>query len=118
MKLQACAVVRATCVVALFALTSAPFGTAFAQDSASSAAASAPAASTTPAKQRAAERASKRAERKAARKARRAKKNAELQGIEKNDAKNGNNGAVAPQSVFSGQYKNGAPASAAPASAP
>ncbi|WP_322102479.1 DUF4148 domain-containing protein [Paraburkholderia sp. J41] len=122
MKLQACAVVRATCVVAMFALTSAPTGNAFAQESASTPAANAFAASATSAtsaKQRAAERATKRAQRKAERKARRAKKNAELQGIEKNDARNGNQGAVAPQSVFSGQYKNGAAASAAaPASAP
>lgn len=119
MKLQACAVVRATCVVAMFALASAPTGNAFAQESASTPAANAFAASATSAKQRAAERATKRAQRKAERKARRAKKNAELQGIEKNDARNGNQGAVAPQSVFSGQYKNGAAASAAaPASGP
>ncbi|QGZ66675.1 DUF4148 domain-containing protein [Paraburkholderia acidisoli] len=99
---------------------SVPVDSAFAQDGASTpAAVSADSASTTPAKQRAAERANRRAERKAARKARRAKKNAELQSIEKNDAQSHKSGTVAPQSAFSGQYKNGAPASAlAPASAP
>jgi hypothetical protein len=113
MKFPASAVIRTTCIVAMFTLIGTAQESAFAQASASASATES--ASMTPAKQRAA----KRAERKAARKARRAKKNAELQGIEKNGAQNGNGGTVTPQSVFNGQARSDAPASAArPASAP